>query len=348
MNFSYAIHTPDVYFTSVNDLTFCRMYAKIYKGIFFREGGTPADISFEHYKVFYYVAKRGTITAAAHELFLSQPSVSRSVASLEEQLNCKLFVRSKKGVELTPEGEQLYKHIRIACTHIFSAEEELSLMKQETAGVLRLAVSDAAFQQRIISRISEFHTNFPSVHLKIDNMSTPETLEAVHSNVVDMAIVTTPYVTPYDLSSIELCELSDIAVAGPAFSHLKDKQLSLAELGGYTLITLEEGSTTRRFFDKLFRQHGLLIDPDIELASISQVLPLVRSGLGIGFVPEAIAEEDIRLGKIFEIKLREKIPSRSVCLVTDAEYEVNDIMTAFTDTLTGKPVTVRSEQEEKQ
>ena len=76
------------------------------------------------------------------------------------------------------------------------------------------------------------------------------------------------------------------------------------------------------------------MDPDIELASISQVLPLVRSNLGIGFVPQRIAEEDIRSGRIFPIKLKEEIPQRSISLITDDEYEINDIMTEFTKVLT--------------
>ena len=295
-----------------------------------------SDVNFEHYKVFYYVAKSGNITSAARALYLSQPSVSRAVATLEEELGCRLFTRSKKGVELTPEGRQLYKHVRIACKHFFSAEEELSLMQTETTGILRLAVSDAAFQQRIISRISAFHTNYPSVHLKIDNMPTPETIEAVHNNVVDMAVVTTPFRSPYALNITELCELSDIAVAGQGFAFLKDKTLSLAELNDYTFITLEEGSTTRSFFDELFSRHGILMSPDIELGSISQILPLIRSDLGIGFVPARIADDDIRLGNIFRIKLKEKIPPRSICLITDSDYEVNDVMTAFTETLTSE------------
>lgn len=293
-----------------------------------------SDVNFEHYKVFYFVAKFNNITTAAHALYLSQPSVSRCIANLEEELGCKLFTRSKKGVELTEEGEQLYKHVKIACKHFFSAEEELSLMQKETSTILRLAVSDAAFQQRIISRISAFHARYPSVHLKIDNMSTPETIEAVHTNVVDMAIVTTPFVSHYELNVTVLCSLQDIAVAGMEFSYLKNRVLSLEELNRYTLITLEEGSTTRHFFDRLFRQHGILMDPDIELASISQVLPLVRSNLGIGFVPLRIAEEDIESGRIFRIKLKEEIPPRNISLITDDEYEINDIMTAFTEVLT--------------
>jgi DNA-binding transcriptional LysR family regulator len=118
------------------------------------------------------------------------------------------------------------------------------------------------------------------------------------------------------------------------FSYLQNRELSLDDINRRTLITLEEGSTTRHFFDRLFHQHGLLMKPDIELASISQVLPLVRSNLGIGFVPLRIAEEDILAGHIFRIKLKEEIPARSISLITDDDYEPTDIMKAFTQALT--------------
>ncbi len=324
-------------FVQKNSLTIFTLYDRIICELIdlFKKGTqNMSDVNFEHYKVFYYVAKYHNITSAAHALYLSQPSVSRSIANLEEELGCKLFTRSKKGVELTAEGQQLYKHVRIACKHFFSAVEELSLMQQEGSGILRLAISDVAFQQRIISRISEFHAKYPAVHLKIDNMTTPETIEAVHTNVVDMAVVTTPFVSQHELNTTELGELQDILVAGSAFEQLKGKELSLSELNNYTFITLEEGRTTRRFFDKLFRQYGILLNPDIELGSISQVLPLVRSNLGLGFVPRRLAQEDIDSGRVFEVKLKEQIPSRSICLITDVEYETNDIMAAFTEALT--------------
>ena len=100
------------------------------------------EINFEHYKIFYYVAKFQNITMAANYLFLSQPSISRCVKNLEDELGCKLFVRSKKGVELTTGGEMLFKHISIACKHIFSAEEELALISERDRAIVRLGGSE--------------------------------------------------------------------------------------------------------------------------------------------------------------------------------------------------------------
>ena len=72
-------------------------------------------MNYEYYKVFYLVAKRKNITKAAAELFSSQPAVSRVITNIETELNCKLFIRSKSGVVLTKEGEELFEKISEPC-----------------------------------------------------------------------------------------------------------------------------------------------------------------------------------------------------------------------------------------
>ena len=99
------------------------------------------SVSFDYYKIFYYVAKYRNITTAAKALFLSQPTVSKYIQSLEEALGCALFVRSKKGVSLTPEAELLYPHIAQACELILQAEEELFSRQSLQSGVIRIGAS---------------------------------------------------------------------------------------------------------------------------------------------------------------------------------------------------------------
>lgn len=292
--------------------------------------------NFEYYKIFYYVAKMKNITSAAAALYLSQPSISRCISNLEDELECKLFVRSKKGVQLTPEGELLFKHIQIACKHIFSAEEEIMLFNRSKGGLMRLGVSDAAFQQYIITHLMEFHNKFPLVKFKIDSMTTPESLDALRSNIIDVAIVTSPFSDKQELSITPLDKLQDILVAGKGFDELRDKTLSVHELSQYPLISMREGTSTRHYLDHICRAHNILLRPDIELTSISLVLPLVRKNLGIGFVPREIAQDDIERGEIFEIALKETVPARGICAVTCTKYAINAIMRAFLDSLTSK------------
>ena len=85
------------------------------------------NASFDYYKVFYYVAKYSNFTKAASVLLSSQPSVTRSIQNLESELGCRLFIRSKHGVTLTPEGKLLYRYVAPACERILRGEEELGL-----------------------------------------------------------------------------------------------------------------------------------------------------------------------------------------------------------------------------
>ena len=72
------------------------------------------NIDFELYRIFYTVANAGNITKASEELHISQPAISKSIKNLENQLGGTLFVRTKRGVNLTEEGKEFYKYIKQA------------------------------------------------------------------------------------------------------------------------------------------------------------------------------------------------------------------------------------------
>lgn len=103
-------------------------------------------INYDYYRVFYYVAKYQSITQAANALMNNQPNVTRTVKNLEHELGCVLFVRSNRGVRLTPEGEQLYAHIKIAVEQIQQGEEELSRNKTLQSGTVSISVSEVALR----------------------------------------------------------------------------------------------------------------------------------------------------------------------------------------------------------
>ena len=84
------------------------------------------EITYDYYRIFYYVAKYKSFSKAATILMSSQPNISRFMSNLESQLGCKLFIRSNRGVTLTLEGQKLYHHVSIAFQHLQAAEMELA------------------------------------------------------------------------------------------------------------------------------------------------------------------------------------------------------------------------------
>ena len=100
------------------------------------------DVNFEYYKVFYYVAKYKNFTKAAHALGSGQPNVTRAMNCLEQQTHCTLFIRTNRGVQLTPEGEMLFTHVEAAISQIQTAETELNAHSGLEHGSISIGASE--------------------------------------------------------------------------------------------------------------------------------------------------------------------------------------------------------------
>ena len=82
-------------------------------------------ITYDYYRIFYYVAQYKSFTKAARALHNNQPNITRCMNNLEQELKCTLFLRSNKGIALTPEGRQLYEHVALAFEQLSIGEEEI-------------------------------------------------------------------------------------------------------------------------------------------------------------------------------------------------------------------------------
>ena len=115
------------------------------------------DINYELYKVFYYVARTLSFSEASKCLFISQSAVSQSVKVLEKKLGQTLFIRSTKKVQLTPEGEILFKHIEPAMNLIQKGENQLLEANSLNGGQLRIAASDTICRYYLVPYLNRFH-----------------------------------------------------------------------------------------------------------------------------------------------------------------------------------------------
>ena len=125
------------------------------------------NVNFEYYKIFYYVAKYKNFTRAATMLLSSQPSVTRSIQNLESELGCRLFIRSRHGVTLTPEGEMLYRYVAPACERILRGEEELGLSLGLHGGAVSVGATETALHCLLLDRLALFQKEHPDVKIRI-------------------------------------------------------------------------------------------------------------------------------------------------------------------------------------
>ena len=276
------------------------------------------NISYEAYRVFYYTAKTQSFTQAANALGNSQPNISRIIKNLERELGCVLLLRNNRHVELTAEGQTLYRHVSAAFEQLQAGEEALRRGGGLDGGILRIAATEIALRVFLLPVLSRFRARYPGVHIKLLNSSTPAAIEALNMGLADLAFVTTPADITEKLRSTPLADVQEVAVCGGAYPSLMGSEVRLKALSGYPMISLGEHGSTYRFYRQFFADHHAPFEPDIEVATADLILPMVKANLGIGFVPASfLSEEGL---SVYPIALAEKIPLRKVCLVEAAQH----------------------------
>ncbi|MBO5069311.1 MAG: LysR family transcriptional regulator [Roseburia sp.] len=281
------------------------------------------NISYDYYRIFYYVAKHKNFTQAAAALMNNQPNITRTIKNLESELGCTLFIRSNRGVTLTPEGEKLYAHIAAAFEHIETAEKELSSDLSLQSGIVSIGASEVALHCLLLPVLKQFKQQYPGVRIRVSNHSTPQAIAALKDGLVDLAVVTTPLELPKYMQKTVIKNIQEVAVSGTAYSFLAQKQLPLSELARYPLICLEPQTTTYALYADWFAQYGLSLEPDIEAATADQILPMIKNDLGIGFVPEEFLANESEATGTYRLSLLEKVPSRSICLLKRTNHSLS-------------------------
>ena len=276
-------------------------------------------ISYDYYRVFYYVAKYGNITQAAKLMLNSQPNLTRTIKNLEAELGCALFSRSNQGMKLTPEGKRLYEHIKIAYEHIEMGEAEITDSRSLRSGSVYVAASEVALRCLLLPVLKKYRLRYPGIHIRISNHSAPQAIAALKGGTADIAVVTTPTVRSASLAERVIRPINEVAVCSPYFSSLANRQISLSELTNFPLISLGEDTKSFEFYSGFFSSHGLTYRPDIEAFTADQILPMVAADLGVGFVPEEFLQsEDVNI-----IDLKEKIPERNIVLIKRKEQPLS-------------------------
>lgn len=272
------------------------------------------NISYDYYRVFYYVAKCKSFTGAAGALFSNQPNITRVIKKLEEELGCTLFVRQRHGVTLTPEGEKLYEHISAAFEHIMSGEQEIARDKSLQSGIVTIAASEIALHCVLLPALKKFRNAYPGIRIRILNHSTPQALDVLKKGLADFAVVTEPFELPAGLSADALRSIQEVPVCSSAFSLSTGTVLTGGQLQQYPLIGLGEKTGSYTFYWEYFQKMGLAFHPEVEAATADQILPMVKADLGIGFVPADFLEKET-LDKLVILNIMPPIPARNICIV---------------------------------
>lgn len=271
----------------------------------------------DYYRTFYHVVKSGSISLAASRLALSQPTVTKAVQRLEENLKCRLLQRTHNGVALTTEGEVLWKQLEPACRMILDAERELRLFRKLDKGTINIASYESGLQIYVLPAVREFVKANPNIQVNLMTKKPEEMFSLLSSGLIDAALVFTPVALDDIFETQLIDEFEDSLIVGRDYAFLAQEEHSLEALAQYPFITYSSGQSLRAFLRQCFRQYGLDFEPKIEVGTQALMIQAICDGLGIGSVPHRAISKQLADGTLFRLRLKEAMPTRQVLAVTN-------------------------------
>ncbi|GIP26642.1 LysR family transcriptional regulator [Paenibacillus sp. J23TS9] len=265
----------------------------------------------EWYRVFLHAAETSNLTKAAQNLHMTQPSVSYAIKQLEGAFGVVLFDRLSKGVRLTQEGQDLYKHVRQAFEELDAAERRMKKLKQFSEGRLRIGANGAIVKDFLLPSLDSFHADYPDIRIQLTQERTSSILERLKKGSLDLGFVHLP-VSDEEIKVLDSHASPYCAVVGTAFADWTREPLRTEELTKLPLLMLSMGSSTRFFIEGWFRSQGVEVEADFELSSLDMLAEFAERGYGIAFLPRDFVASRIADGSLLELRTEIPLPDRHI------------------------------------
>ena len=270
------------------------------------------NMTFRHLKIFVTVCETGSMTAAASQLFIAQPSISLAISEMEDYYGVKLFDRISRKLYLTENGRRALQYAR----HIIDLLDEMEqgVRDVDAMGRLKVGTSITIGTYLLPGYIKKLKQQYPAlkVEASIANSGTIE--QQILDNDIDVGIIEGVAHSPFILSeSFAGDRLVFICPAGHEFAGKTLEELS--EVRNQDFILREKGSAGREIFDGILAARELNVRPVWQSASNQVILQGVKAGLGISILPYFLVRQDIREGELAEFRIKDLALNRKYSVI---------------------------------
>lgn len=258
------------------------------------------------YKIFYEVAKEGNITRAAEKLYISQPAISQTIKTLEEELGVPLFIRNKKGVELTRTGQAIFARVENAILSLKSIDKIIEEENELDKGKIVIGAGSNIARDILAEPLSEFLSEFPNIQIEMIEEPQNIMFDILKAGKADLVVTQ----KNDEVDGLSFCPLKDYSyVFVKSKNGRKDKY-----------ITMTKGTYTHKLFVETMKKLGKNKFPDIVVAGYNMAIELAKLGVGVALVPKFVAQKYIDNGQLVEELTEFKFPS------TTFGYYYNDYL----------------------
>ena len=290
------------------------------------------DLNWNLLRMFYMIAKERSITKAAKQLGLSQPSVSNALQRLEVQLECQLVFRDSRHFELTTRGDKIFQE----CRDIFHSAERISLLvrdaEEDERGQVRYQIISNLVSPMLDELLRLYHQRHPSVTFQSEVKNSQAIVRNIQQGKVKLGfcLLTKPLV---NLPSLRLFREEFTVFCGSEHPLFGQESVELRDLQRESFISFAcatEGMGLEPM--SVLREGTRLGDRIIGLSTnIEEIRRMIVAGLGIGILPLMAAQDDIRRGELWPLKITDELIGADVYLVHVPREKLSPAEQKFVD-----------------
>ena len=264
-------------------------------------------MNFHQLHIFYTVSERGSFSAAAQTLHMTQPAVTMQIQALEDYFGTKLFDRSTKKIILSEAGRTLMPFAQRSMQLMRETDQAMSAFTHMLEGRLQLGASLTIGEYVLPRLLGPFGREYPNISIMMKVMNTSQIMDEINKHQLNFGLIEAPVSHPDMI--IEPVMGDELKLIVPRDHPLANQAVvTLEEALGYPFVLREQGSGTRRVMEEELVSRGL--DPGamrivMELGSTGAVKSAVEAGLGITIISTSSVKHEVALGLLKIVNLKD-------------------------------------------
>jgi DNA-binding transcriptional LysR family regulator len=291
-------------------------------------------LNLNQFRVFYYAAKNLSFTAAAGELYITQPAVTTQIKSFEEFCSLKLFKKRGRRIYLTDEGKSLYAY----AAKIFKYEKEIEHviddMRELKRGILSLGTTKAYARYFMPLMITTFHKNYPNIKIQLNEGSSLDMIHSLLDFKIEVAVIARAEENP-GVNFLPFSREEMTVILSRNHPLVKKKAVTFSDLAAVPFIMREKGSGTRKLVEELFEAEQCTPDILMETSNTEFIKQLVQRGEGVSFVVKEAVAVELKEKKLASVPLKGPKVYLDVSIAYLKDQVLSPPARAFVDTLIG-------------
>ena len=277
-------------------------------------------------KAFIAVTETGSFSAAARQIHLTQPAISKRIAQLENSIKQALFDRIGHQVLLTEAGERLLPYARTVLNTIEDGIHDIEQLQQLPTGTLKIATSYHIGLHHLPDILKNYYVEFPDVELDLRFMDSEDALQGIEQGEIELAIITLPLVLPEPLQGNVLWDDPMHVVC--AVDHPLAKAGQISALTQHPAILPDNNTFTRKLIETELDNHGLSINVRLSSNHLESIRMMTEIGLGWSVLPDTLYSDKLTVVKFSEIAF-----SRKLGIITHKQRTLTQAARLFLDRL---------------